>query len=66
MLPQLRGISATNTSNVRRLRQVERIGDTNQFKLTRSGTLRNIRSSFNVAAAIDGEFHEGRYRNSSA
>jgi hypothetical protein len=56
MLPQRRGIPATKTSNVARLHQVERIGDTNQLKLGVSGTLPNIRSSFNVAAAIDGVF----------
>jgi hypothetical protein len=64
MLPQRRGISATNTPNVTPLHPLERSSDTNQFKLCVVGTLPNIRSSFNVAAASDGESHEGRHRDS--
>jgi hypothetical protein len=65
MLPQRRGISATNTSNVAQLHPVERIGDTNQFKLGVSGTPAE-HSILYVAAAIDGVDHEKRHRDSKS
>ena len=58
MLPQRRGISTTNRSNVTRLHRIKRIWHQIGVDSMTSGTLPHIRSSFNVAVAIDGVTHE--------